>query len=265
MLKFEDKILLEVFNPTVPVVFLHAFPVNSRMWKPQMAFLRNKGVAYFAYDYPGFGMSQLMKERMNIEDYGEYIHRILIKFGVPKAVFIGLSMGGYVALSLLRRHPEFFCGLLLANTRADADSEQARERRRQMVESLKTSRDLTPVFDSHIKKFFTEDNRKNRPQLMIDIEKMMRNATIEGVIQAQLAMADRPDSINLLDKINFPVSVIAGEADTLTSVDDAGIMAESIPGTKLHVLKNTAHLSNWEQSDQFNDILWKLIQRSMTP
>lgn len=123
MINYHDKISIKLYYPTIPVVFLHAFPVNRRMWQPQMDFLKKLGIGYIAWDYPGFGNSKIIKKTTEIRDYSEYAYEILQEIGIRKAIFVGASMGGYVALSLFREHPESFMGLLLANTRAHADDE----------------------------------------------------------------------------------------------------------------------------------------------
>lgn len=261
MLRYKDDIFTRIYFPGKPVVFLHAFPVNHKMWRPQMEFLQDKGTGFFAVDYSGFGQSTLIKREMMMDDYAEDVYELLREMDINRAIFVGLSMGGYVALALYKNHPDIFCGLLLANTRATADLPQAKKKRYDTIESLKKTLDLTPIIDSHIIKFFTEESRTENPDVVKEAEALMHESTVAGVIQALQAMAERPDSRELLKRMNFSVSVTASEADRLVSRAEVESMAGQIPGARFHLIKNAAHLSNLEQPVQFNRILWDLIQR----
>ncbi|GAB4365578.1 MAG: alpha/beta fold hydrolase [Calditrichia bacterium] len=261
MVYFNESLAAQVFCPEIPVIFLHAFPLNHSMWEPQMASLEEKGVGYLAPDFPGFGASKVSPITYQMSDYAELVNRLLSELGIRKAIVVGLSMGGYVALALYRNHPEIFAGLMLANTRASADSPETRERRMDMIKSLQTTGDLNPIIDSHIPKFFTEITRKNKQDLVEQIIFQMQKSSVDGVIQALLAMADRADSRPILPTINFPVTVVTGDADPLTGIEDAQDMVSRIPGAELVIIREAAHLSNIEQPRQFNSALENLLTK----
>ncbi len=261
MIRYEKNIYIEMSYPATPVVFLHAFPVNHQMWQPQFDFLRQNGIGYITLDYPGFGKSTLTEKKMNISDYGDKVWGLLQQLRVRKAVIAGLSMGGYVAFALYRKHPELFAGLLLANTRATADTEEGRQNRYAIIDSLKKTLDLTPLIQSHLTRFLTDSTRENNPQLVAQVENLMDEGTAAGVIQALQAMAERPDSTGLLSQMDFPVSIIAGEKDTITSVEEAGAMAALCPAAILNIIPDAAHLSNMEKPQEFNNVLWQLLQQ----
>jgi 3-oxoadipate enol-lactonase len=231
MLQFQCDIKTNIHCSKPLVFFLHAFPVNSRMWLPQTEFLQRKGYNTVSFDYPG----------------------------IEKAIFVGLSMGGYVALELFRHFPESFAGLMLSNTRATADDDAGKQRRSKMVEELKRGMDLDPVISNHLEKFFKSDFRNNFPDRVQEIKNLMMESTVAGVIQAQLAMANRSDSSGMLKDIKFPVSIVTGKYDELIKIQDAQKMSELIPGSKLTIL-DSAHLSNVEQPEQFNQLLLNLIE-----
>ncbi|MEJ2050903.1 MAG: alpha/beta hydrolase, partial [Calditrichota bacterium] len=211
------------------------------------------------FDYPGFGGSKLVKSEVGMKDYADLTHQIQQSLGIDKAIFVGLSMGGYVALELFRHFPESFAGLMLSNTRATADDDVGKQRRYKMVEELKRDMDLNPVISSHLEKFFKPDFQKKSPDRVQAIKDLMMESTVAGVIQAQLAMANRLDSTGVLKDINFPVSIVTGKYDELIKVRDAEKMSELIPGSKLTIL-DSAHLSNVEHPEQFNQILLNLIE-----
>ncbi|MEJ2633989.1 MAG: alpha/beta hydrolase [Calditrichia bacterium] len=262
MLKDDKNLHASIFYEGIPVVFLHAFPVNHKMWQPQMDYLRSRGVGYIAPDYPGFGMSPLVEEEMGISGYGNYIYALLQEMGIRRAIFAGLSMGGYVALSLFRNYPLLFGGLILANTRAADDNPEARQNRLDTVERIRRTLNVSPLIDNLLEKFFTQTTRSHSPETMETAESLMREATVAGVIQAQRAMASRPDSTALLKEMHFPVTVISGEDDPLIPMEEMQAMAAEIPAASFHVIRKAAHLSNLERPDEFNDIMWQLIQKS---
>lgn len=256
-----NQIAVSCYTPLTPVVFLHAFPVNRQMWAPQLSVLRKKKIAWITYDYPGFGETPILSDVSDIYAYGREAIHFLDEVGVEKAVFVGLSMGGYVALSLYRHHPERFAGLVLADTRASADTAEGRENRYRIISQLQQTADPQPLFNGHLEKFFTEETRRNRPDLLAQTRQMMAAASLKGIIAAQKAMAERPDSTALLPQMNFPVLVLVGEQDTLTTVADARQMVDRLPNGQLAIIPDAAHLSNLEQPDQFNEILGEYLSR----
>ncbi len=255
MLKYNSHVKIACSFPGIPVIFLHAFPVDHRMWRPQFEFLMKKNVPYIAFDYPGFGESKILNDNMTIFDYGEIANGIIRNLNISKAVFVGLSMGGYVALNIYRKYPEIFAGLVLANTRAAADTDQIRENRFRLIKELKEKNDLKPIIDFHLKKFFTTDTREKNCDLMAEVEMYMKKSSIEGVITALKAMAHRPDSEELLPELPFPVKVIAGEKDELTTVEEAQRIASLLKKGSLSLIPGAAHLSNMEQPEKFNQVL----------
>ncbi|NOX36956.1 MAG: alpha/beta fold hydrolase [Calditrichaeota bacterium] len=242
------------------VLFLHAFPVNQDMWAPQMAALRNAGVPYLAFDYPGMGASLPWPHTPTIGDYADLAYRVGREAGIDQAIVVGLSMGGYVALALFRQHPEFFKGLILADTRATADPPEGRQRRYQLIQKIQQSGDLDEIIQFHIEKFFTAETRQKRPELVITARRLMQRATNQGVIHALQAMAERPDSTDLLPGMHFPVRVIVGEEDELTNVADSQKMIEKLPQGELITIPGAAHLSNLERPDIFNQALVDFVK-----
>ena len=258
--KSESGALNSESNKSIPVVLLHAFPLNSAMWESQKVFLETLARPVIVPDFPGFGDEPLPPGPIEMSGYAEFIIRLLESSSVEKAVFIGLSMGGYVALSLFGQRPDLFAGLMLANTRAGADSPEGRERRMKTIEFLQKHRDLGPLIQFHLENFFTDQTRQENPKLVARIREMMQSAGIAGVIAALRAMAGRPDSHSLLSKMDFPVTVLAGADDPLTTVGDAEKMMHFLPQGALSIFQ-TAHLSNLEDADGFNRTIEKLLSK----
>ncbi len=265
ILQYRSNIHDEKKFSGIPIVFLHAFPLSLRMWEPQIEFLNNNHIKYLAMNYPGFGLSPLPENRKNIakmEFYAEKVGETLRELRLPKAIFVGLSMGGYVAFALYRKWSELFAGLVLANTRASADDEAGRLRRIRMIEDLKKTGDPATIFDQHLLKFFTAITQRENQQLIKYTRKIMEESTIPGIIFALEAMAGRPAAFDLLADMNFPVLLLAGASDELTTVADARKMLDILPQAKLEIIEEAAHLSNLEKPEIFNQHLlhyWQQI------
>jgi 3-oxoadipate enol-lactonase len=136
------------------VVLLHAFPLNSRMWEPQFQQLREQRIPYLAFDYPGFGQSMAWNKSPTMSDYAEVAYFAIKKLNLPKVVVVGLSMGGYVALSLYQKYPDIFHGLVLANTRAVADSEEGKKKRFKLVEEIRNDPSMNGLIQMHLENSF---------------------------------------------------------------------------------------------------------------
>ncbi|GAB4327745.1 MAG: alpha/beta fold hydrolase [Calditrichia bacterium] len=255
-----NKDAVQLVPGNIPVVFLHAFPMNHKMWEPQIAFLREKGFTSIAPDLPGFGGSQLA-ESDTLTSYSERICRLLEVLEVHQAVFVGLSMGGYLALELFRHIPEKFVGLLLANTRATADTPVVRERRAEIIKQIEESGELGEVLTFHLENFLTAGAREKNPELKRLVWQILQEASAQSICQAQRAMAKRPDFLDLLQDMQFPVTVVASEGDALTTLEDARAMMERLPDGHLEIIQNSAHLSNMEQPVAFNRALMRLIEK----
>jgi 3-oxoadipate enol-lactonase len=240
-------------------VFLHAFPLNLKMWGPQFEVLREKNIPYLALDYPGFGMSAPWEKEPSMDDFAEEAYRAIDRLNLQRVIVVGLSMGGYVALSLFRKHPDIFNGLVLANTRATADTEEGRQKRFKLIDEISKDPSMNGLIQLHLGKFFTEETRVSEPQLLVLAESLMKEASPQGVIRALQAMAGRADSMDLLKGMNFPVLVVAGGKDPLMSLEDAQAMKDGAQNAELSVISNAAHLSNLEKPEEFNENLIRFI------
>lgn len=228
-----------------PILWLHGFPLASSVFEHQLAM---RGVRHVMPDLPGFGQSRPDGGDVTIDSYARLMVELLDHRGIDRAVFAGLSMGGYIALAAARIAPERLRGLVLIDTRETADTEEARKGRYDTIEKVKRE-GVKPVVDSMLPKMLT----RRAPQEMKDrVREIMSSSTPDGVIAALRAMAERPDSSDLLPKIKVPVIIVVGEEDTLTPVADAERMNLAIPGSRLVKVPGAAHLSNYEKATDVN-------------
>jgi 3-oxoadipate enol-lactonase len=235
-----------------PVVWIHGYPLASSIFEQQLAI---RGARHVMPDLPGFGQSRPDGGVLSIDDYARMMVDVLDNRGIDRAVFAGLSMGGYVCLALARMAPERLRGLILIDTRETADTDEARKGRYESIEKVRKA-GVQPVVDSMLPKMLTGA----APQEMRDrVREIMSSSSREGVIAALTAMATRPDSTGVLPRIKVPTLVLVGEQDTITPPADAERMVKAIPGARLVRIADAAHLSNYEQAAEVNRVCGAFI------
>jgi 3-oxoadipate enol-lactonase len=245
-------------RPDAPVIlWLHAFPLSRAMWAPQLERL-DGATRHLAPDHRGFGASTLGSAPASMDRYADDAVALLDRVGVRRAVVVGLSMGGYVALALWRRHRERVAGLVLADTRAEADTDEARERRRALID-LARREGSAAVAEQQLPSMLGRTTRETRPDVVASLRAMMASAPVDGIVAALEAMMARPDSTALLATIDVPTLLVAGEEDAITQPKEMRAMAERIPGARLVELPRAGHASNVEQPERFADAVASLL------
>jgi 3-oxoadipate enol-lactonase len=242
-----------------PLVLLHAFPLNGRMFESQMkAFSGSHRVV--APDYPGFGRSSRTPAQPDVHYYAEGIIGLLDRLHLERVILGGVSMGGYVAFECMRHFPERVSALVLANTRAEPDSEEMRETRNEMA--LRVAQEGVGVLvELQMKRLLSADTLQNDEEVVESVRTMILDNSPDGVVGALGAMRERPDSAPLLGKIGIPTLVVGGEEDSIASPEIMGAMAAKIPGARHVIIPRTGHLSNLEAPEKFNATLSDFLKR----
>lgn len=237
----------------LPLVFLHAFPLNRTMWADQETSLSSQ-FRVITIDLRGHGESDAPLWRYTLDQAADDVIGLLDHLSIQQAVFIGLSMGGYILFALYRKYAERVKGLVLADTRAQADTAEGKAARFQMAQTA--YRDgPSAVADIMVPKLLSPATIQTKPELVRRVRRMIEGNQISGIAGDLMAMAERPDSIPLLKQITCPTQIIAGEEDIPTPPADAKLMADEIPDTRLAVIPAAAHLSNLEQPASFSEIV----------
>jgi 3-oxoadipate enol-lactonase len=156
-----------------------------------------------------------------------------------------------VAFECLRRFPQRVSALVLANTRPDADADEARKSRYEAARRV-SEEGVEVLVELQMERLLSERTRRERPEVVSQVRTMILQSTPGGAVAALGAMRERVDSTPLLSEITVPTLVIGGEEDTISSPEVMAAMAEKIPGARHEVLAGAGHLSNLEAPDRFN-------------
>lgn len=235
------------------ILFLHAFPLNQSMWDPQAAALAD-AFRILRFDLPGFGASPPGNSPLTIEGIADLGAALLDSRKVERAVICGCSMGGYAALAFAARHPARLSGLVLADTRAGADTPEGRQARAEMAERVRRE-GLPAVREAMIPRLLAPRTCERRPEIVARVEGMIGAATVDGIVAALGALASRPDRRGDLASIAAPTLVVCGREDSLTPPAESEAMHARIPASKLALLDGAGHLPNLEAEAEFNGAL----------
>jgi pimeloyl-ACP methyl ester carboxylesterase len=246
----------------LPVVLLHAFPVSSAMWLAQREELA--GVCrIITPDLRGFGGSKLpadLDQRPpSVDDMAADVAALLDARGIERAVIGGLSMGGYVTMSFLRRHPDRVQAVILADTKGTADPEPARANRLRIADTALAESSPRVVVDEVVPNLLGRTTVADRPRLVAQVRQLAAQADPAAIAWAQRAMAARPDSFQTLAATQAPALVIVGEEDTLTSVEDARAMVDVMADARLITIPEAGHLSAMEQPEAFTEAVREFL------
>jgi pimeloyl-ACP methyl ester carboxylesterase len=237
----------------LPLVFLHAFPLNRRMWTAQVEALTSQ-FRVVTIDLRGHGESDAPLWHHTLDQAAEDVRALLDQLSIQQAVFVGLSMGGYILFAFYRQYAARVKGLVLADTRAQADTAEGILSRFQMAQ-VSYTQGSGAIADLMVPKLLSPGTIQNKPEIVAKVRAMIESTQTSGIVCDLMAMAERQDSRAMLAQIACPTQVIVGELDRTTPLSDAKLMADTIPGARLAVVPGAAHLSNLEQPDGFTRIV----------
>ena len=235
-----------------PVVLIHAFPLNADMWRPQLERVP-EGWRFLAPDVRGFGPCAPKTPPaapITLDDMAADLGAWLDELAIDPAIIGGLSMGGYITFALFRQAPERFSGMILADTRAEADTPQGRQARREMID-LAHARGAAAIADAMLPKLLGASSAARNPALVGTVGRLVESAPVSGIVAAIEAMMARPDSTPDLARISCPALVVVGEEDVITPIADATTLQSHIRRSRLVILPEAGHLSNLEAPDGF--------------
>lgn len=241
----------------LPIILIHAFPLDKGMWEPQVEPL-SKVCRVITVDLRGFGQSDVPAGPYWMSLMASDVRGLMYKLGIDRAVLVGLSMGGYVAMSFYRNFPDAVKAMVLADTRASADNEEGRQRRFAAAQKAEAEGSAA-VAEDMLKVLLGATTHASRPEVVERVRQIIMKNQPRAIAAAQLGMAARPDSMELLTKVTRPVMVISGSEDTLSPPYLAEAIQWRVPGSSLTIIEGAGHLPNIECPDEFNEAVIRFL------
>jgi 3-oxoadipate enol-lactonase len=240
----------------LPLLFVHAFPLNRTMWAPQVSALVER-CRCVAADLRGCGESSVSPP-YSMDQYADDLVHLLDQLHIDRVILVGCSMGGYVSFAFWRRHRHRVRALVLADTRAGADSDETIARRRHLIDVARAE-GPTAIANLQIPSLVGKTTREKQPDTYDAVHRMIAQAPVEGIIGALQAMMTRPDSTPTLAAIDVPTLIVVGEEDVPTPAKESRAMHEQIPGSRLEIIEHAGHLANLERPAAFNHVLTEFL------
>ncbi len=243
----------------LPIIFIHGFPFSNTMWSPQMMALPQEYRAV-SFDIRGHGESEVGDGQYSIELFTDDLISLMDHLAIKRSVLCGLSMGGYIALRTVERHPERVHALVLCDTRSEPDSNEGKVKRTTQIKAVK-SQGSKPFAESFVKAVFAQDTLGKKPQLVSPIRSVIESTSPLSLSGTLLALAARTDTTPALASISVPTLIMTGEHDSITPPSAAQAMHSHIKGSEIHIVPGAAHMSNLENTPFFNEKLLSFLKK----
>lgn len=253
----DAEIVYQILGDGPSVVLLHPFPANHEFWLPVAQSLSTR-YRLILLDLRGHGLSEIGEGPATMAKHAADIARVMDDADVGRAPMVGVSIGGYALFEFWRQQRGRVAALGLCNTKAPADSPEARVGRLQAAAEV-MERGTEPFFQSMIPRLLGKTTRETRPDLVEGALQMMREMSPADVAAVQRGMAERPDSVDTLKTINVPTLLVTGDEDILTGVNEAELMHRHIAGSELRVFPKAGHYSPWEQPEAVGRLLRQFL------
>jgi 3-oxoadipate enol-lactonase len=233
-----------------PVILVHGFPLDKRMWEPQVEALSDE-FRIITPDLRGHGKSQVTPGPYTMDLLADDLKGFMDALSLQRAVLGGFSMGGYAAFSFYRKYPERVHSLMLLDTRPQPDSNDAKKGREDMAQ-LAEREGASPIAERLIPRLLSPNTVANRQDVVDKVRTMITQCPVEGIAGDLRGLALRGDSSDLLSKINVPTLIVVGDQDVITPPAESRMMASIIPNATIVEVSGAGHLSNLENPDEFN-------------
>jgi len=239
------------------VILIHGFPLNKSMWNKQVeTLIENWRV--IAYDIRGFGNSDAGTVDFSIELFVNDLLDLMDALKIETAMLCGLSMGGYIALNAVENFPKRFGGLILCDTNCIADTPEVADKRQKTIESIQ-GKGLEQYANDSVKNLFAPESFITNKEKIDVVKEMIMCTSVQSLSKTLFALARRKETCTRLYKINIPVLIVVGNEDQITPPDAARLMQKSIKGSILKIIEHAGHLSNIENSYEFNIQIVKFV------
>ncbi len=264
MLYSENSLTITVNNLTVSyidegpinsptIILIHGFPLNKAMWEKQIEILK-ENYRVIAYDIRGHGNTDAGSDNFSIELFVNDLLGLMDSLKIDKTILCGFSMGGYIALNAIENYPERFNALLLCDTNCTDDKPEAKEKRMKAIESIK-EKGLEQYAEESLKKLFAPISFSKHIEEIAIVREMIMKTSRQSLFKTLHALAERKETCTRLNEIKVPVLIMVGKEDEITPPEVALLMHEKIKGSIIQIIDHAGHLSNMENSGEFNNQL----------
>lgn len=241
----------------IPVIFLHGYPFDKTMWRPQVDFLQASN-RVIAIDLRGFGGSKDEETALSIGLFADDLIKFMNALSIDKAMICGLSMGGYIALNAVQRFPSRFQALILCDTQCSADTKEAKEKRYKSIDDINAN-GTTDFNEAFIKSIFYAGSLMNKKEIVEALRTVVFSNSKHIITMGLRALADRAETCSTLHDIKIPTLIMCGREDALIPLSKAEYMHATIQDSVLKVINHAGHVSNLEQAHEFNKNLCEFI------
>lgn len=254
---------IDIGIPTAtPVIFIHGFPFSHKMWtftNSQTELLAGTH-RVIAYDVRGHGESEVGTGHYSIEFFVDDLIGLMDHLAIHKAIICGLSMGGYIALRAIERHPERILGLVLCDTKSEADSNETKIKRAAAIKNIQIN-GIKAYAADYVKNVFAPESLEKKQDAVKLIQSIIERTAPISIFGTLLALAARTDTTASLTSIQCPTLILVGEKDTLIPPSAAQAMKDKIPNSEMFVIPDAAHMSNLENPEVFNKYLLEFVSK----
>lgn len=241
-----------------PIIFLHAFPLNSTMWDDQVNFFKND-YRVITFDFRGLGQSDVGTGQYTIDFFADDLVVLMDHLKIDKAVWCGLSMGGYTILRAIEKYPDRCKALILCNTKSVADNNAGKLGRSQGIQTIQ-EKGLNAFAEHFLTLLFKPQDIKDDKPIVKTAKSMILSQSSIGVCGNLLALGLRTDTTENLKNIKVPTQIIASEFDVPCPKEVVSILHENIPESQLSTFPGIAHMSNLEVPDEFNRVIGNFLK-----
>jgi 3-oxoadipate enol-lactonase len=243
----------------VPVIFIHGYPLNRRMWEPQVEALSDMA-RVIAPDLRGHGRSEVVPGMNTMDAMAKDIKELIENLDIQEPVVLaGLSMGGYISFAFYRSYPELVKGMILAATRASADHIDTKVSREEAA-AIALERGSDAIIEMQLPKMLAPITLETKPKIVERAREIMSDISVQTIVGDLRGMLNRQDSTPLLKNIDCPVLVLQGADDPLIPMQEFDLMKNEIGNARSKIIPEAGHLLNLEQPEQFNEAVREFIQ-----
>lgn len=247
----------EGITNSATIIFIHGFPLNKSMWEKQIKQFK-EDYRVIAYDIRGHGNTDVGNDNFSIEFFVYDLISLMNALSIEKAIICGFSMGGYIALRAIEKHPGRFSALLLCDTNCAADSPETKVKRLKTIEFIREN-GLEQYAEESLEKLFAPISLSNHIKEMDLVREMIIKTPKQTLYKTLNALAERSETCTNLHKINVPVLILVGKNDVITPPELAMTMHEKIQGSVIQLINHAGHVSNMENPKEFNHHLAEFL------